>query len=148
MTDNPLLAPGLHDVQESDLDNHFLSQFTGSTTRPVLIQGFRSYLQALKQFRVAFEIWIDGSFVTNKQDPSDIDLVIFASQADLNSLPTPDQQSLARLLLDRASVKKAVGCDVLFSVAEDQNMRSYWRGWYGFDRLETPKGIARIRVIP
>lgn len=147
MSHKPLLAPGLHDIKVEELDNHFLSSFAGSNTRPKLIAGLKKYVEALKQVGATFEIWIDGSFATEKPDPNDIDMVIFGSAIELNKLPQPKRDVLQRLI-DRASVRLTLGCDVLFCVAEDQNMRSYWRGWYGFDRNETPKGIARLEVTP
>lgn len=127
------------------MENHFLSAFPSSNTRGKLIYGFKQYLAALKNIGVKLEIWIDGSFVTEKDDPNDIDLVIFGSHAEIDRLPDESKNQL-RALLDRVNIKHATGCDVLFAVAEDQNIRSYWRGWYGFDRDENPKGIARIEV--
>jgi hypothetical protein len=147
MADTPILPPGIHDVDPSELDNHFLSAFGASTTRSALIDGFRRYIKALKKYAVRFEIWLDGSFVTSKEDPNDIDLVVFAAASELNALPL-DAQHRLRGLFDRPSCRKAFGCDVLFSVAENENMRSYWRGWYGYDRNEQPKGIARITLDP
>lgn len=147
MKHKPLLAPGIHDVQECELENHFLSAFPGTSTRGLLISGLKRYLQALRQFGISFEVWLDGSFATEKENPNDIDLVVFASGADVNGLSPPTQASL-RSLFDRISIKQTLGLDVLFAVAEDQNMRSYWRGWYGFDRDEQPKGIARIELLP
>ena len=145
MSHKPLLAPGLHDVKIDDIDNHFLSSFSGSNTRPKLIDGLKKYVEALEQVGAKFEIWIDGSFATEKVDPNDIDMVIFGSAAELNKLPHLKQVALQRLI-DRTSVRLTLGCDVLFCVAENQNMRSYWRGWFGFDRNESPKGIARLEV--
>ena len=147
MADNPLLPPGIHDVDPSELDNHFLSAFESSRTRRDLIDGFHRYIEALMKHAIRFEIWLDGSFVTSKEDPNDIDLVVFAPASELNALPQEDQNRL-RGLFDRASIKKVFGCDVLFSVAENENMRSYWRGWYGYDRNEQPKGIARVILEP
>ncbi|MEY4243966.1 MAG: hypothetical protein RLZZ245_1551 [Verrucomicrobiota bacterium] len=113
----------------------------------MLIDGFQRYIEALRNYAVRFEIWLDGSFVTSKEDPNDIDLVVFAPAAELNALPLDDQIRL-RGLFDRQSCKRVFGCDVLFAVAEDQNSRSYWRGWYGYDREEQPKGIARVTLEP
>ena len=147
MNHKPLFPPGIHDISESDLENHFLSGFPSSSTRQRLISGLKKYLKLLKSIGVKFEIWIDGSFTTEKEDPGDIDLVVFGSTTELNHLPSPKKSQL-HALFDRVSIKNAIGCDVLFAVAEDQDMRSYWRGWYGFDRNENPKGIARIEVGP
>ena len=147
MNHKPLFPPGIHDISESDLENHFLSSFPSSSTRQRLISGLKKYLKRLKSIGVKFEIWIDGSFTTEKEDPGDIDLVVFGSTTELNHL-TPPKKSQLHALFDRVSIKNAIGCDVLFAVAEDQNMRNYWRGWYGFDRNENPKGIARIEVGP
>lgn len=147
MSHKPILAPGVHDISEQDLENHFLSTFSGSTSRARLIAGLKRYLAALKSVGVKFEIWIDGSFATEKENPNDIDLVVFGSVAEIDQLPDAFKNQLAALL-DRVNIKHATGCDVLFAVAEDQNRRSYWRGWYGFDREENPKGIARIEVTP
>jgi len=57
-------------------------------------------------------------------------------------------QNYLKGLLDRTSTRRRFGCDVLFAPAGDQDLRSYWRGWYGFDRLEQPKGIAKLVVTP
>lgn len=147
MSHKPILPPGLHDITEHELENHFLSAFSSSTTRARLIAGFKQYLAALKSVGVKLEIWIDGSFATDKENPSDIDLVVFGSHAEIDQLPDASKNQLGALL-DRVNIKHVTGCDVLFAVAEDQNRRSYWRGWYGFDRDENPKGIARIEVKP
>lgn len=148
MPDTPLLSPGLHDVSEGDLDNHFLSAFPHSASRPRLIAGFRAYLAELASLPLRFEVWLDGSFTTTKVDPGDIDLVVFASTTTLNAQPPHIQQRLWALLADRANLRLRFGCDVLFSPEEDAGRRSYWRGWYGFDRNENPKGIARLVVNP
>jgi hypothetical protein len=147
MSHPPLFPPGLHSVDEDKLDDQFAHAFQGSKTRPVLVSGLRAFLAGLRRAGIAFEIWLDGSFCTHKVDPNDVDLVVFADATELNRLD-PALQTYLRGLLDRTTAKRQFGCDVLFSPANDMNMRSYWRGWYGFDRLEQPKGIARLTVSP
>lgn len=144
---DPLLPPGLHDLNVNELENHFVDSFSSSNTRQFLIVGLRKYLDALKKVGVPIEVWIDGSFSTLKIDPNDVDLVIFAHSNHVNSLDEQKRQLLA-WLCDRVSIKTQFGCDVLFSLAEDINQRSYWRGWYGYDRLERPKGIGKLMVLP
>ena len=92
-----------------------------------------------------FEVWLDGSFCTEKVNPNDIDLVVFADPTELNGLDPATQSHLSGLL-DRANARRQFGCDVLFAQSNDMNMRSYWRGWYGFDRSEQPKGIVCLTV--
>lgn len=147
MSHPPLLPPGLHPMDEAQLEAHFVDPFNGSATRRTLVSGLRTYLNALRRAGVTFEVWLDGSFTTQKVDPNDVDLVVFADPAELNRLP-PALQTYLRGLFDRTSAKRQFGCDVLFAPSSDPNLRSYWRGWYGFDRLEQPKGIARLAVSP
>lgn len=143
----PLFPAGLHDFTEHELDNHFLSAFSESTTRPALITGLRAFLASLRNVGIAFEIWLDGSFCTEKINPNDIDLVVFADEKQVNSLDDSNKRYLAGLL-DRITSRRKFGCDVLFAPAGDMNLRSYWRGWYGFDRHERPKGMVKILVTP
>lgn len=145
MEHSPLLPPGIHDVHEPELGNHFLKKFPTSTTRAKLVNGLQRYIALLKSHGVKFELWIDGSFTTEKVDPNDIDLVVFFDFKELDALP-PDAQRRLTGLVDRHTAKKNFGCDVLVSNKDDHDHRSYWRGWYGFDRNENPKGIARIAV--
>lgn len=147
MSHKPLLGPGLHDIAESELSSVFSASFGDSVTRAYLVDGLQQYIAALKGIGIRFELWIDGSFVTYKVDPGDVDLVVFASESEIDSLPQSSQQRLCELV-DRRSMRSAVGCDVLFCHRENQNLRSYWRGWYGFDRNESPKGIARVEISP
>ena len=143
----PLLAPGLHSIDHFDIDNHFASRFPESVTRISLIAGLRAYFGALRQLELTFEIWIDGSFTTTKTDPNDIDLVVFAEDAEVEALAQDLKMRLASLV-NREESKRNFGLDVLFCPKSNEDLRSYWRGWYGYDRNENPKGIARFIVSP
>jgi|SRR5690554_5639284 len=145
MESMPLLKPGIHDFEIEEIGNHFLLDFPASKTREPLIEGLKAFIAHLANVGVPVELWIDGSFTTKKTDPNDIDLVVFSPAEALNNLPA-DKQALFQALTDRASIKNNFGCDVLFCPSENLDMRSYWRGWYGFDRNEQPKGIARVTV--
>ena len=145
MEAKPILEPGLHDFEIEEISNHFLQDFPTSKTRKPLIDGLRAFIGHLADIGVPIELWIDGSFTTSKTDPNDIDLVIFSPAEELNKLPD-EKKALFQVLTDRQSIKKNFGCDVLFCPSENLDMRSYWRGWYGFDRNEQPKGIARVTV--
>ncbi len=146
--DHPsIFPPGLHSIAEADLDNHFVQAFVGSRTRPALIEGLRRFITSLRRSGIAFEVWLDGSFCTEKLDPNDIDLVVFADATAVNALD-PGLQAYLQGVLERVNARRQFGCDVLFAPAGDANLRSYWRGWYGFDRSERPKGIAKLEVSP
>lgn len=145
MEEKPLLDPGLHDFELSEIGNHFSQGFPSSETRKPLINGLNTFVAHLSEIGAPIELWIDGSFTTHKVNPNDIDLVIFSPAAIINTLP-PEKKKLFQVLTDRPSVKSNFGCDVLFCPSENQEMRSYWRGWYGFDRDQRPKGIVRVKV--
>jgi len=147
MEEESILDPGLHDFDLSEIGNHFLSGFSGSKTRKQLIDGLKAFIAQLTNIGIPIEIWIDGSFTTKKENPNDIDLVLFSPASILNALP-PDKQLLFKVLIDRPTIRNKFGCDVLFCPSEHSVLRSYWRGWYGFDRNEKPKGIARVKVGP
>lgn len=148
MHPSPLFPPGVHDVSEADLESHFSTPFASSKTRGTLVSGLRQFLEALRRFGISFEVWIDGSFSTDKENPADVDLVFFGSAADIDALPEHEKHRLKSLVKDRVSTREKFGCDAYFSVLEEPQWRSYWRGWYGFDRLENPKGIIRLTVRP
>ena len=147
MNHQPLFPAGLHTIAEADLEAKLVQSFSGSRTRRALLAGLKAFLIGLRSADLAFEVWLDGSFCTDKLDPNDIDLVVFADPAQLNGLDAAKQTMLSGLL-DRTNARRQFGCDVLFAHAGDPNMRSYWRGWYGFDRNEQPKGILCLTLTP
>lgn len=141
----PILSAGFHDYDEAKLEKDFLYAFPGSITRDKLVKGLNKYINCLKAIQIPFELWIDGSFVTNKMDPNDIDLLIIASKQKCDMLPS-DKQALFSELINNPKAKTNFYCDVFFCVAEDEPHKSYWRGWFGFSRKELPKGIVRMKV--
>ena len=68
-------------VIETDLETFesiFVSNFESSNTRKKLFQNYLSYIYDFKnQISENFYQWIDGSFVTSKLNPNDIDIVTF-----------------------------------------------------------------------
>ncbi len=69
------------DKVQSDLhtfEELFVKNFANSVTRPRLWENYLAYLDNFRQkVTPNFVQWLDGSFVTLKENPNDIDLVTF-----------------------------------------------------------------------
>lgn len=80
LSENGLLAPGIHACLPADLFALFVKPFAGSY-RKHLFNEWQIYNAKLKSFvgNQTLTQWIDGSFITNKPNPGDIDLVTFVS---------------------------------------------------------------------
>jgi hypothetical protein len=61
-----------------DVEQEFVKAFPGSERRDLL---FKTFLTQLNRFRSEIEtefwVWVGGSFITRKVNPSDLDFVIF-----------------------------------------------------------------------
>lgn len=102
---------------------------------------------------VVGELWIDGSFLTEKIDPHDIDVVLRVG-AGIFNVGLAEQRAAIQWVIDNQ--KLTLGCDsyVLFEYHEtegDLYAEGEWnRAWYhkqwGFSRDDDFKGIAVIAL--
>ena len=140
-----LLEAGMHNMTLSDLRSVFVDPFEKIERRTELLGRFEAFVSRLNDVPINMEVWIDGSFATTKDYPGDIDLVVVCDKDEVNRLPQDKQKILEELFKDQKTTKLRYECDAYF-VFDDMHDKSYWRGLFGFDREENPKGIARIMV--
>lgn len=141
----PLHEAGFKDIPYIELNNHFVEPFENKSRREYLMNRFGALIDKFKEIGISAEIWIDGSFTTEKPEPGDIDIVIFVDEREVNNL-SQDKQKILSDLNNRAISKIRYQCDVFMFPKQDGNLRSYWRGWFGFYREEQPKGIFRLFI--
>ena len=137
------LPPGIHDATVDELDEAFV-RIRLTARRYTLMVKLRSYLVELNQWNMAEEVLVDGSFVTNKPDPNDIDLLlVLRTQYDFGREVSPYEYNLR----SHRMVKKRFGFD-LFAATSDS--KDYARIVDIFsrvrDRPTRRKGIVRVRL--
>lgn len=141
-----LLSPGFHHFAIDDLEPMFVTPFIASTRRVLLLRGLLDFIDDVTKLGIVGELWFDGSFVTQKTDPDDVDLVVVFDHAVMNSLD-PYQQRKAIHLFHQPFAKAHYNCDVYCVPGDDMVMVSYWRGWFGFQRDgRSPKGIGWVTL--
>ena len=146
IANRPLLAPGFHEITPAQIAKFFLDPLPLSHRRPILVAGLLRYLNDLAATKVKCEVWIDGSFTTDKVEPNDVDLVVVWDRSWQTKLNVED---LARFdhLLDRPRAIRRYQCDVYSAESTDIGMMAYLRGLFGFMRDgRTPKGIGVISL--
>ena len=112
----------------------------------MLVAGLHHFLNDLAATKVKCEVWIDGSFATDKLEPNDVDLVVVWDRSWQTKLHVEDLEKFDHLL-DRARAIKRYQCDVYSAETIDIGMMAYWRGLFGFVRDgRTPKGIGVILI--
>ena len=141
----PLLEPGIHDFTKETLEQHFVYAFALQGRRKYLFERFGFLLEKVEEVGMAFEVWVNGSFVTKKEEPDDIDIAFFFDPNQLPTLP-PEKFALFNEVRNIELSKYRYNCDVRFVPNNDMNNRSYWRGWFGYTRSEKVKGFARISI--
>lgn len=85
-----------------------LSSFRLSTTRSNHLASLRAIFGWLEDVRICGEMWIDGSFMTEKIDPSDIDLILRIRSDEYE--PYNKRTALERLVSD--DIYARMKCDL------------------------------------
>ena len=149
----PLLEPGLHVMSLDDLKILTVDGFSLSSTRSQIMSNLRTLLARLSDENVIGEAWVNGSFLTEKVDPEDVDVVFRfpASEYDDGSRTkrsainwSVERDRHPDLRCDAYPLPEYPVGDPLQATSEQS--RNYWQRWFGTDRSGEPKGIAVVRL--
>lgn len=154
----PLLGPGLHYHSFDEVRSLCVDGFPHSTTRPEVMAGLVAFVRnVLHSNSIKCELWVDGSFMTKKIDPPDVDLVL-CIHSDFYESATDEQIHLLDMFNNREhhySIKEKYLCDVYWFPEYPSNHVSFGSGltnrarWLQtFSRClpGTDKGIISLRV--
>ena len=149
----PLLEPGFHVMTLADLRVKCVVAFSLSKSRSKIMDGLDKFVDMLRGESVVGDLWIDGSFMTQKLDPEDVDVVL-SVQSSFHENGTEAQQALVDLVA-AADFKPDYFCDayVLWQYGQDDDLyahgesqRAYWIRQFGFSRGVDKKGMALIQL--
>lgn len=116
------------------------------------MDGFDRVVTALRAANVIGDLWVDGSFVTKKINPADVDVVLLVA-GDLFDNGTEDQKAAIRWI--SSNVMTTHKChSFVIPLRPDghpeywlsQYMYSYWIKQFGFSRSMNMKGIAVVSL--
>src|SRR5690606_34879118 len=94
-------------------------------------------------------LWVDGSFVTDKLNPDDVDLAFVISAAAFRSMDIRQRQFFD--WFRATSLKGQYKCDNYCFVHDEvvpeaEWLRAYWLRQFGFSRASEMKGLAVVKV--
>ncbi len=145
-----LLAPGLHTLKLAGRHALAVAPFPVDPRRQDLFDKLSTWVGAVQASGVTGILWLDGTFLTQKPGPDDIDCVLWSPLwATPASATAANKQQLQRLV-DRPTAMALYGLDFYLEMpAPDQvfHREAYWRGVLGFahDRV-TAKGFAELHL--
>lgn len=145
----PLFPPGIIDTDLATIERVCVLERPNNQSRAFLFSRLIIYFQKLALLGVTLRVWVDGSFVTSKETPGDIDIFVWLNDEEMDKLP-PDKTTLARDLLhhsNRAVLRARYHIDMYCGSDADIGARMNWRGIYGFVKeTEHAKGIPQIVI--
>ncbi|MGH9767874.1 MAG: DUF6932 family protein [Blastocatellia bacterium] len=144
-----VLPEGLHLCTMEEIKAVF-GQFRRSDRRPQLTERLTRYVQDARSSGVVSAIVIDGCYVTAKEEPGDIDLVV-ALKPDFDL--TTEMRPMEYNIQSKTMVRRLYGFDVLPAV---DGSESYQRFLDFFSRVklndpnqntsQERKGVLRIEL--
>jgi hypothetical protein len=109
LNEQGLLPPGIYDYSLEEIGERF-GTFQSKNLRPRLYEKLQASLQQVHSTNLVLAVVVNGSFVTSKVDPNDIDLIlVLPSSYDLRAELAP----MAYNVLSRRRVSRQYGFDKL-----------------------------------
>jgi hypothetical protein len=148
----PLLPAGFWPITVAHLRQRCVTAFPASVTRRGVMEGIERLIAALSAAGIVGELWIDGSFATEKIDAADADVLLRVS-SDIY-----DRDPAKRAVIDWATDEGRYldhSCDSYRwieyqaghpSYATSESDRGYWTNWFGKSRNGVLKGIIVIEL--
>ena len=102
----------------------------------------------MRSLGIGGTLWLDGSFLTAKDEPEDIDVILW-SPVPTKALKLTEQHEVAGLL-DHGASRILYGLDLyveMTTVLNDSTRKAYWTSVFGrcHDGV-THKGIAEVAL--
>ena len=125
------LPPGLHRADLVEVQQRFGS----NDTRRALLRHLDNFLELVRSVG-AQKLILDGSFVTAKENPADIDVIL---ELLPDTFDTTTRE--ARILLE-SRIRFNIH---FFPVREgDDEFFQHWTAFFGHDRNGVPKGLVEV----
>lgn len=152
----PLLPLGWHKHTLPELRVRCVDAFPLSSTRDRIMTCLEHITGVLSDAGMKGKLWVNGSFLTNKIDPDDSDVVL-CMKSDFADNMTPEQQEVDRWFADvNGNLYQWLKCHTFsitrwpeghpnFEVGEWNY--AYWLRQWGFSRADLPKGIAVVELL-
>jgi predicted nucleotidyltransferase len=137
------LPEGIYDCTMDEAAERF-GVFQSSDWRPRLWARLTEFIRQVKGCGFVETVIVDGSFVTSKPNPSDIDLVlVVATSHDFSADLTPAHYSL----LAQRRVRRRFGFDIVVVKNGSENLELAVAFFQQVkQRPSVKKGILRIRL--
>lgn len=138
-----LLPPGMHDCTLAEIKTRF-GAFQTSDRRPLLFANLLRFVSEARASGIVRNIIVNGSFVTAKDVPNDIDLIVIVP---FSHDFTSDLSAGAYNVLSKQRVRQRYGFDLL--VAREDSIESRrWIEFFQQVRLEpgAQKGILNLKL--
>jgi hypothetical protein len=145
----PLLAVGFHPMNLVGLRRVCVERFPASITRPSIMRNLEGLIGLINQNRMAGSIWVDGSFLTQKLNPDDVDLILVLASNFYLGMDAQQRQFFN--WFSSNSLYDSYRCDN-YGVVLDRSQPegewsyAYWLRQFGFSRGNDMKGMALIQV--
>ena len=151
----PLLEPGMHKLSLLEVRKMCVEGFPTSASREDIITLLEHMFETLRLNHVICEVWVDGSFMTRKINPGDVDLVVCLSADFADNCYGEQQAVLDDISANLKRSGKCTRCDTFACVvpqASDPLFKElserveYWKRWFGHSRSGEPKGMATVQM--
>ncbi|QRX83252.1 hypothetical protein [Glaciimonas sp. PAMC28666] len=140
-----LYSPGIHEQTMQQVEGIAVKPFSADIRRQEVWRRFRLLHDTVTAIVPRCEWYINGSILTTKVGPDDVDASVFIRQSVLSAMSAKERDYL-KTLRDRDSTKLRYLTDFFIESADDPNRRMYWRGVFGFchDSI-TAKGFVSVQ---
>lgn len=150
----PLLAVGFHAMSVLEIRQLCVehARFLLSGRRARIMDNLATLIEGLRVIGIRGKVWIDGSFLTEKIEPNDVDIVLELDDATWTAL-SPHQRADIQWLRTTEEIQKEYNCDSHVLVlwpsghpehAEGEWLRAFYHKLFGWDEFYEMKGIAII----
>jgi hypothetical protein len=144
------------EVDWIDFKENFEIAFTESLDRKQLFNNFERFITRIKSdISEEFKIWVNGSFVSNKLNPRDIDAVFWIPFSVAES-----KKSILDNQFFTKNVKNSLKLDLYYSIDYPENHKKnflthldklYWQDVYGNSRqdhrgFQHQKGFLELKI--
>lgn len=147
-----LLPYSLQKMSDTQAKNILIDSFNPSDRRRELWEKFNRYrCEMVSLLKYSAEQWIDGSYVTTKESPGDIDVVTYIDIKDCILYQNELKQfqtrygSKVRYGIDGYIVPVFSTHDPYY-VTITKDRIDYWTKWFGTNRDNKPKGIVVLEL--